>query len=295
MTRRPAMPCFSLTLMFALGMSAALTSPVRAQALLGASTSVLPDAPSALLEAEETPQAASAGARLPPCPRIPATPSPDAAAAAFTQSSKLPCTDRRWLRIVVNSDQQQPLTVSQKGLIAVHDVIDPFNLLVTVGEAAIAIGANSNTAFGPGLKGFGRLTGYQLLQGAQGEFFGTFLIPSLIHQDPRYRRMQNASVKRRILHAIVRTVVGQHDDGRSMPNYATLLTYPISAELSNLYVPGIHGNGPSTVRRIVIGYATDPASNLVAEFLPDLARRIHFRSIFVQQIVNSMARTEVGQ
>ena len=295
MTTRPAMPRFSLTLMFALGMSGALASPARAQALLGASNSVLPDAPSALLHAEETPQAASAKARLPPCPRIPATPSPDASAADLAQSSKLPCTDKRWLRIVVNSDQQQPLTVSQKGLIAVHDVIDPFNLLVTVGEAAIAIGANSNTAFGPGLKGFGRLTGYQLLQGAQGEFFGTFLIPSLIHQDPRYRRMQNASVKRRILHAIVRTVVGQHDDGRSMPNYATLLTYPISAELSNLYVPGIHGNGPSTVRRIVIGYATDPASNLVAEFLPDLARRIHFRSIFVQQIVNSMARTEVGQ
>ena len=295
MTTRPAMPRFSLTLMFALGMSGALASPARAQALLGASNSVLPDAPSALLYAEKTPQAASAKARLPPCPRIPATSSPDAAATDLSQSSKLPCTDKRWLRIVVNSDQQQPLTVPQKGLIAVHDVIDPFNLLVTVGEAAIAIGANSDTAFGPGLKGFGRLTGYQLLQGAQGEFFGTFLIPSLIHQDPRYRRMQNASVKRRILHAIVRTVVGQHDDGRSMPNYATLLTYPISAELSNLYVPGIHGNGPSTVRRIVIGYATDPASNLVAEFLPDLARRIHFRSIFVQQIVNSMARTEVGQ
>jgi len=289
------MPRFSLTLMFALGISSSLTPPVRAQALLGASNSVLPDAPSALLHAEETPQAASAKARLPPCPQIPANPSPDAATAASTQSSKLPCTDRRGLRIVVNSDQQEPLSVPQKGLIAVHDVIDPFNLLVTVGEAAIAIGANSATAFGPGLKGFGRLTGYQLLQGAQGEFFGTFLIPSLVHQDPRYRRMQNASVKRRILHAIVRTVVSQHDDGRSMPNYATLLTYPISAELSNLYVPGIHGNGPSTVRRIVIGYATDPASNLVAEFLPDLARRIHFRSIFVQQIVNSMARTEAGQ
>lgn len=289
------MPRFSLTLMFALGMSSSLTPAVRAQALLGASASVLPDAPSALLHAEETPQAASARAKLPPCPRIPATPSPDAAVAASTQSLKLPCTDRRGLRIVVNSDQQEPLSVPQKGLIAVHDVIDPFNLLVTVGEAAIAIGANSKTAFGPGLKGFGRLTGYQLLQGAQGEFFGTFLIPSLVHQDPRYRRMQNASVKRRILHAIVRTVVSQHDDGRSMPNYATLLTYPISAELSNLYVPGIHGNGPSTVRRIAIGYATDPASNLVAEFLPDLARRIHFRSIFVQQIVNSMARAEAGQ
>ena len=77
-----------------------------------------------------------------------------------------------------------------------------------------------------------------------------------------------------------------------MPNYATLLNYPVSAEISNLYVPGIRGNGPSTVARIFLGLATEPIGSLIAEFLPDLARRIHVRVVIVQHILDQVARGE---
>ena len=74
-----------------------------------------------------------------------------------------------------------------------------------------------------------------------------------------------------------------------MLNYSTLLTYPISAEISNLYVPGVHGNGPSTVKRIVTGLASDPIDNLITEFLPDFAKRVHIRVVFVQQILTNVS------
>ena len=228
----------------------------------------------------------------PPCPLklAPKTPSnSDTDSQDSVASQPRPCTAQTNLSIVINAEDRRPLTSGQKGLLAVRDVVDPFNLVVVLSEAGAGVGFNAHSAYGPGLKGFGRLAGYGLVQDAQGEFFGTYLIPSLTHEDPRYRRMQHASVPRRILHALERTVVAQHDDGRYMPNYATLLTYPISAELSNLYVPGVQGNAGATARRIGIGLATDPAGNLIAEFLPDLARRIHVRSIFIQQIVNQMA------
>ena len=128
-----------------------------------------------------------------------------------------------------------------------------------------------------------------MLQDATGQFFGVFAIPAIAHQDPRYYRMPRASVPRRILYAISRTAVARGDDGRSMPNYGTLLSYPINAELSNLYVPGIHPNGESTVARIITGLAIDPANNLLTEFLPDVASRVHVRVIFVQRIINNVA------
>lgn len=109
------------------------------------------------------------------------------------------------------------------------------------------------------------------------------------HEDPRYRRLPHASVPRRFLHALSRTIIAQSDDGKSMPNYATLLTNPICAEISNLYVPGVNGNGPSTVARIMTGYATDPIDNLITEFLPDVASHIHVHGIFVQRIPNKIA------
>jgi hypothetical protein len=187
-----------------------------------------------------------------------------------------------------------PMTPRQKGYLAFRDVIDPFNLITIVGSSAVTIAIDPETAFGPGFKGFGKLSGISLLQDVTGEFFGTFLIPSLTHEDPHYHRMPTARFPRRLLHAVSRTVIAQSDYGHTMPNYATLLTYPIGAELANLYVPGLQTNGPSTAKRIFTGYAFDPIGNVVTEFLPDVAKRIHIRIIFVQQILNQVAVTPSG-
>ena len=192
----------------------------------------------------------------------------------------------------LTTDIAIPLTWQQKGYLALHDLTNPANLGTIAGISAITIGIDSHTAYGPGWKGFGKIAGVSLLQDATGEFFGTFFIPSIAHQDPRYFRMAHASIPRRILYAVSRTAISRNDDGRAIPNYGTLLTYPISAEISNLYVPGIHSDGPSTVARIVTGLATDPANNLLTEFLPDVARRIHVRIIFVQRIINNVATGE---
>jgi hypothetical protein len=37
------------------------------------------------------------------------------------------------------------------------------------------------------------------------------------------------------------------------------------------------------------GYATDPVDNLITEFLPDVAKRIHVRVIFVQRVLNEVS------
>ncbi len=184
-----------------------------------------------------------------------------------------------------------PLTPKQKGLLAVHNATDVFNVATIALVSGVAIAADPDTAYGPGLKGFGKNFGVSLLQAATGEFFGTFAIPSIVHEDPHYHRMPHGTVPRRILHAISRTVIAQSDSGNNMPNYSTLLTYPINTELSNLYVPGIESDGRSTALRIVTGYALDPTGNLVAEFLPDLAKRVHIRIVVIQRILNQISST----
>jgi hypothetical protein len=182
-----------------------------------------------------------------------------------------------------------PMTSKEKGYLAIHNLTDPANLLTIVAVSGFSTAIDSHSAYGPGWKGFGKNAGVSLLQDATGEFFGAYLIPSIAHQDPRYFRMPKASIPRRVGHAVAHTFVANHDDGSSMPNYANLLGYPIGAELSNLYVPGIHSDAPSTVERIVTGLATDPANNLITEFLPDVAKHISIRIIFVQRILNQVA------
>jgi hypothetical protein len=182
-----------------------------------------------------------------------------------------------------------PMTWQQKGYLALHDLTDPANFGTILGISAITIGADSHSAYGPGLKGFGKIVGVSLSQDATGQFFGAFAIPVLVHQDPRYFRMPHAKLSKRILYSVSRTVISRHDDGTSMPNYATLFSYPIDAVIANQYVPGIASDASSTIVRIATGFATDPANNLLNEFLPDVAAHVHVRIIFVQRILNNIA------
>jgi hypothetical protein len=260
----------------------------------------LPEAPSAVMMAsvqqDKMPPRPSPGTsatlakeKLPPCETLdwgwklrPKTAPPQ------------PC-EQNPLQMIVGEGSVAPLTPAQKAELAVHNIVDPFNLITITGYAGIYVAADSHSPYGPGLKGFGRLTGYSLAEDTQGEFFGVYAIPVLAHEDPRYHRMPHRPVKIRVLHALAHTVIANHDDGSLMPNYATLLTYPLSAELSNLYVPGIGRNGPSTIKRIGLGYATDPSGALIAEFLPDVAKRIHVRVVFVQEILNQIATRSGNQ
>jgi hypothetical protein len=206
-----------------------------------------------------------------------------------------PCTELIYpYQRFLSSNVVIPMTWQQKGYLAVHNLTDPGNLGTILGISAISVAADPDSAYGPGLKGFGKTVGVSLLQDATGQFFGVFAIPVIAHQDPRYFRMPHASIPRRIVYSVSRSFVSQHDDGRPMPNYSVLLTYPIASEISNLYVPGIESDGASTAKRILTGYALDPANNLLNEFLPDIASRIHVRIIVVQRILNNIASTNGG-
>jgi hypothetical protein len=237
-----------------------------------------PDSTS-ISSADPTPSTAS------PAPASTTAPSPTPPSPA----SPLDCVDilNPYVRFL-DTRFSIPMTPPQKAYLAFRNVVDPFNLATITATSGFTIGIDSHTAYGPGWKGFGKNAGDSLLQDATGEFFGTFVIPSVTHEDPHYHRLPRGTVPQRLFHAISRTVVSQHDDGTSMPNYATLLTYPITSEISNLYVPGIQTDGPSTAIRILTGYALDPVNNLVTEFLPDVAKRVHIRVIFVQRILNQV-------
>jgi len=278
---------------------------------------VLPDAPSAILG--YTIQTLNPPTQMPPAQQQPNPLPPDVAAPALavqdnnhaapcdkvtefeirsipwllrSPTTDSPCHRENPLQPYISTKNAPPLTPELKGFLAIRNVLDPFNIITIAGYSGIYVAANSHSAYGPGFGGWGKLASYSLLEDSQSEFFGTFVIPSLVHEDPRYHRMPGKPVKQRIFHALVHTIISQHDDGRPMLNYATLLTYPISAELSNLYVPGLAVNAPSTAKRIVAGYATDPVGPLIAEFLPDIANHIHIRVIFVQEILQKIATNQ---
>ncbi len=190
------------------------------------------------------------------------------------------------------SSQSLPLTAKDKFILAEKNIRDPFNLLTVGGEAAVSIGSDSHTAYGPGIPGFAKYAGVSLTQEMVGQFFGTFLIPSLAHQDPYYRRMPNLPVKRRVLHVFDAVLISESDEGQRMFNYATVFGTIGTSALGNVYVPGRETNWGASAERVAISLATYPIGNAVAEFLPDVARRINVNVLLVQRVINRVAIEE---
>jgi hypothetical protein len=192
----------------------------------------------------------------------------------------------------LNSATPLPLTPRQKFILATRNIIDPFNFLTIAGVSAISVAGDAHTADGPGLRGFAKNAGVSLSQDMTGEFFGTFLIPSLARQDPHYHRMPNLSLRKRIIHVLDEVVIAQSDEGTSMFNYATVVGTIATSSMGNLYVPGRKNSFGASTARIATSLATDPIGNAITEFVPDLARRVNFQVVIVQRLINRVAIAE---
>jgi hypothetical protein len=185
-------------------------------------------------------------------------------------------------------------TPGELAALAWRGVADPFNLLTIGGTSLISVASDSHSPYGPGFHGWARLSGVALTQDMTAEFVGTFLIPSIDHQDPHFHRMPNASLMRRTLHCLYQPFWTVSDTGHPMPNYSTLVGSMMDEAVDVSYVPYQRtGWGPSA-ERIATGWGTDPIGNLVTEFVPDVARHININIVFIQRIVNRVALEEMN-
>lgn len=192
----------------------------------------------------------------------------------------------------VSTGQYPPLSPKDKLHLAERNVVDPFNLLTIAGDSAISVAIDSHSDYGPGMKGMGKYAGVVLTNNIVGEFFGTFAIPSLVHQDPRYHRMPHAPISRRVGHAIVQVVWSQGDDGKGMFNYGDVLGLGITNAIASAYVPGRSVGLGVTAERWATGLGSAPIDNFITEFLPDVARHVRIRVVLFQRIMNNIAGTD---
>jgi hypothetical protein len=276
-------PALALMLLFA-----GATLSCAGQAESSKPDAPVPEAPQPQTQAEKSTKPA------PPC-RTAKSAKPAEPPSGGTQPAVEPCKPIpviNWFARFLNGPEVRALTPAEKARLAVRNVVDPFNALTILGTSAIAVGADSHSPYGPGMTGFGKNVGVSYSQDVTGEFFGTFLIPSIVHQDPHYHRLPNASVGRRIFHAITQVEWTQSDNGKGMVNYANLVGFAVDDAIGNLYVPGRETHFSADASRYGIGLATAPIDNFVTEFLPDVARHIHIRVVLIQRIINQVAKTD---
>lgn len=192
----------------------------------------------------------------------------------------------------VDEGHSWPLSSMGKLRVAEQDLVDPGNLVTIAAGSAISVAMNSHSPYGPGMSGFAKYAGVSVTGAATGEFFCTFLVPAVAHQDPRYHRMPQASFLKRVEHAAVQVVWTKSDNGFDIPNYGNIVGLAMTNAVANLYVPGQRSSAGPTAGRWAAGLASAPIDNLLTEFIPDVAQHVHFRVVAFQRMMDRMTRPD---
>jgi hypothetical protein len=173
----------------------------------------------------------------------------------------------------VNNGKAEPITSGQKFHLFFKGAFDPYQFALAGLDAGIGQAENSNPGYNQGLKGYGRRYGANYGDNFSGNFFGNAVLPSLLHQDPRYFRLGHGSVLHRTLYSISTSVRTRGDNGNWQPAYSNLLGNLIGASISNLYYPdGDRGLYPTLRRSLSITYQ-GTIGGLLQEFYPDAMQK----------------------
>jgi hypothetical protein len=173
-------------------------------------------------------------------------------------------------------DQTASLTPKQKFKLAIRSSIDPVNFITPFLVAGFHMALNDQEGFDWGVEGLGQRAGAAYLDSLSGNIIGTGLLPSILHQDPRYYRIGYGSSRHRILYALATTVICKHDKtGKWEPNYSNVGGNIAAGAISTLYYPPTDEGGVGlTITNGLIVTATGAAGALFNEFWPDLSRKL---------------------
>src|ERR1035437_332565 len=170
------------------------------------------------------------------------------------------------------------LTAGQKMRLAFRSSIDPVTFGVAFLVAGYHEGMHDNVGFPWGIKGYGERSGAAYLDAFDGGMIGNGILPSILHQDPRYFRLGHGTTTHRLLFALATNVICKHDNtGKWEPNYSNVLGNIASGGIFNLYYPSSNSGIGQTLSNGFIVIAEGGVGSIFQEFWPDVSRKLFHR------------------
>jgi len=186
---------------------------------------------------------------------------------------------QRILRFIPNTyvtyePHPEPLTTGMKFHLAYKSLTNPVFFARTAAWAGVQQAADTPAQWRQGAKGYGKRVGAGFADATTEGLIGNAILPSLLHQDPRYFYQGSDTKKSRALHAILAAFICKGDNGKTQPNYSTWGGSLISSSISLAYYPSSDRNAQHVFKNFGIGMGLHIGGGLVQEFiLGKLTRR----------------------
>lgn len=165
-----------------------------------------------------------------------------------------------------------PITPGQKFKIAAQDSIG-WNIALLAGAfAGLAQIEASEPAFGQGVAGYARYFGTAYADQFIGNFMTEAIFPTMLHEDPRYFRIESGSAKHRIGGAVAQIFWTRKDKGGHEFNYSEIVGNAVGTAISNAYYPNTR-DVSDNLTKWGTAVGTDLVSNILKEYWPDFKRK----------------------
>jgi hypothetical protein len=177
-----------------------------------------------------------------------------------------------------NAERRPPLTSAEKFKVVARSSFDRieypwYGLLAGINQAE-----NSEPGYGQGWAGYGKRYGASFADGTIENFMVGAVVPSLLHQDPRFYQSSDGGFLHRLGYAASRILITRGDAGGAQFNYSEIFGSAISAGISTYsYHPHADRTLPNTARvwGTQVGY--DTITIVLKEFWPDIRRKIRHK------------------
>jgi len=159
-----------------------------------------------------------------------------------------------------------PLSPKLKFHLALKFLVDPVTN-AGFGLNAALYQAGGWPSYSQDLKGFGQRLGATYVGGYTDILVGSAVLPSLLHQDPRYFYQGTGTRKSRLLHALSTPFVTKGDNGHRQFNFSDIGGNLASGAIANAYYPDKDRGVHLVVRSTLIGAGGRMAAAVAQEFL----------------------------
>jgi hypothetical protein len=197
-------------------------------------------------------------------------------------SRSVPVEDKRVFGVLPNNRTTEaslpfaPISSKRKMTIAFKDSFD----IPVYPTAALFAGLyqleNQNPSFGQGTAGYAKRFATAYGDQMVGNMMTEGIMPSLLHEDPRYFRIGEGSTMSRTRYALTRILVTRTDSNHNTFNFAEVGGNAAAVAISNSWYPDTR-TVSDNVTKLAIALATDAFSNVLKEFWPDVKRKLQKR------------------
>ena len=167
---------------------------------------------------------------------------------------------------VVYDKNAVPMTKKLKYELAFKAATDPVSIAGDVFLAGVNQAADTPN-YQQGAEGFGQRFGAAFADSFTNIMIGGGVLPSLLHQDPRYFYQGTGSGTSRALHAMSFAIICKGDNGRSQFNYSGVGGNLIAGALTELYYPPSNRGLGLVFSNTLINAGGRLANGLVQEFI----------------------------